>query len=302
MFPIPLLVLVVLLSASPGRIAAAAERPFVVLSSSEIKAYQDAVAGVREGLQGRRVVAYGLDGDPNRIPYVVNQLSLLSPKVVIAVGGLAILALNSRPLDAQVVACLAIDDAHALDPSRSWVVSMYPAPRDVHAILQGFLPNHRIGIPHHPERTGPTLRPTMEFFEQTPIRLVPIGVRSPEDLAPALAAARADIDALWIVPDASFLDTLSIEYLLRYSVVERLPLIGYSDWLARSGGLFSMMPDYRDLGRQAGELAIRINAGERPPHLQSARNMKTFINLRVAKQFQILINPALADLADRVYP
>ncbi|MEW6681839.1 MAG: ABC transporter substrate binding protein [Nitrospirota bacterium] len=291
-----------MISAAFGGIAEAAERPFVVLASSQIKAYQDAVTGVREGLQGHRVVTYSLEGNPNRIPYVVNQISLLSPKVVIAVGGLAVLALDSRSVDAKVVACLAVDDAQVLDPSRSWVVSMYAAPREIYARFQEFLPHHRIGIPHHPERTGPILRPMMEFFEQTPIRLVPIVVRSPGDLAAALSAARADIDALWIVPDSSFLDELSIKYLLRYSVVERLPLIGYSDWFARSGGLFSLMPDYRDLGIQAGELASRINAGEHPSHLQFARNVKTFINLRVAKQLRIPISPSLAALANRVYP
>jgi putative ABC transport system substrate-binding protein len=274
----------------------------VLLVSSDIDAYREASAGALEALRGRRVVTYSLDGDPNRIPHVVNQLTLLSPKIVIAVGGLAVLALKSPLVDAQVVACLAVDDGQPHEPSRFWAVSMYAAPEDVHARFQGFLPKHRIGIPSHPERAGRMLQPIIEAFESTAIRLVPIAVRSPEDLAPALASARAEIDALWVIPDASFLDALSIKYLLRYSVVERLPLIGYSDWLTRSGGLFSLMPDYRDLGRQAAQLALRVDSGERPPHLQFARNVKTFINLRVARQFQIPINPGLAALADRVYP
>jgi uracil-DNA glycosylase len=44
-------------------------------------------------------VTYALGGDPNRIPHVLSQLSLLSPQVVIAIGSLAALALTTHPVD-----------------------------------------------------------------------------------------------------------------------------------------------------------------------------------------------------------
>ena len=104
------------------------------------------------------------------------------------------------------------------------------------------------------------------------------------------------------MPDASFLDAVSIKYLLKYSATEGVPLIGYSAGFTRSGALLSLAGDDRDMGHQAAELAKRVAAGEEPPRVQPPRHILTFFNLRVAERLRIAINPGLVALAERVYP
>ena len=279
-----------------------ADRPIVILTSAPIDAYQQAEAGALAGLRPHRTVTYTLDGDPNRIPHVGDQLSLISPKAVIAIGSLAVMALKAHPVDAPVIFCLVVDHTRALSLPRSWAISMHVPAEEAYQRIRQILPKRRIGIPYDPKRTGRLVGDLVALFQNTSIQLVPIAVQSPVDLSPALFAARARFDALWIVPDASFLDTISVEYLLRYAAAEGLPLIGYSEGFTRSGALLSLVADYRDMGRQAAEVAERVAAGEEPPPIQHPRRVQTSLNLRIADRLGITVNPGLAALAERVYP
>jgi len=279
-----------------------ADRPIVILTSAPIDAYQQAEAGALAGLRPHRTVTYTLGGDPNRIPHVLSQLSLLSPQVVIAIGSLAALALTTHPVDAPVIFCLVVDHPHALRLPRSWAVSMHVPVREAYHRIRQVLPRRRIGVPYDPERTGWLVQELTAFFQHTPIRLIPLAVRSPAELGSALVTARSEFDALWIVPDASFLDAVSIKYLLKYSAAEGVPLIGYSDGFTRSGALLSLTGDDQDMGRQAAELAKRVAAGDEPPRVQHPRHILTFFNLRVAERLHITVNQRLVALAKRVYP
>lgn len=283
----------------------AGDDPIVILTSSQIEAYQQAAAGARERVDGRRqkILTYTLNGDANLIPYVGDQLSLIAPKAVIAIGGLAATALATRPIDAPVVVSVVVDHTNALSRvPHSWAVSMHVPAEEAYDRISRILPKRRIGIPYDPSRTGWLVRDLAAFFDSTPIDLVPFPVESSQALGPALLAVRARIDALWIIPDPSFLDPVSVEYLLRYAVGERLPLIGYSEGFTRSGALFSLGADYQDMGRQAGELIEAILADRQPSRVVHPRRLQTFLNTTVAARLDISLTPALIRLAQRVFP
>jgi putative ABC transport system substrate-binding protein len=283
--------------------ARAGERPFVIIKSSDIDAYREAESGARDRLRGHPVIRYALDGDPDSIPDVAEQVSLLSPRGVVAIGSLAAAALKAHPVEAPVVFCLVIDHNPALKSVRhSWAISMHVPADEAYARIRHIVPEHRIGIPYDPDRSGWLVRDLASFFANTSMTLVPFVVRSSRDLGPALLAVRDRIDALWIVPDTSFLDAVSIKYLLRYSATEGLPLIGYSDGFTRSGAILSLAGDHRDMGRQAAELAERIAAGDAPARVQPPQRVRTLINLQVAARLGVAINPGVAALAERTYP
>jgi putative ABC transport system substrate-binding protein len=289
--------------APPPWSAHAGERPVVIITSSGIDAYQQAELGARERLRGHKVRTYALNGDPDLIPHVTNQVSLLSPQVVIAVGRLAAAALKAHPVEAPVVFCLVINHHAALKSvPDSWAISMHVPAEEARDRIRRIIPEHRIGIPYDPDRSGWLIRDLVSSFTGTSMTLVPFIVRTSRDLGPALLAVRDQIDALWIVPDTSFLDAVSIKYLLRYSATQGLPLIGYSDGFTRSGAILSVATDHRDMGRQAAELADRIAAGQDPARVQPPRRVRTLINLRIAARLGVTIDAGTAALAERIYP
>ncbi len=283
--------------------ARAGERPFVIITSSGIDAYQQAEIGARERLRGHKAVVYELDGDPDSIPDVAEQISLLSPQVIIAIGSLAVAALKAHPVEASVVFCLVVDHNAALrSVPDSWAISMHIPAEEAYTRIRRIVPERRIGIPYHPDRSGWWVHDLESSFRDASMTLVPFIVRSSRDLGPALLRVRDQIDALWIVPDTSFLDAMSVKYLLRYSATEGLPLIGYSDGFTRSGAILSLASDHQDMGRQAAELAQRLTTGDAPSRVQPPRRVRTLINLRVAGRLGITIDRGVAALAERIYP
>ena len=283
-------------------LAEASERPIAILKSDDVEAYNSAAKGVLEALKGQNTQTYTLSGDVNRIDHVMEKVSLVSPKAVIAVGSLAVLALKVHPINVPVVFCLVVNHSKALEIPGSWGISMHLPASEAYERIRQVLPRSRIGIPYDPERTGDLVRDLLSYFKDRPIRLVPMIVRSPSDLAPNVAKIRSEIDALWILPDASFLDPVSAKFLLRYSFSERIPLLAYSEGFSRSGALLSLVADYEDMGRQAAELARLVTSGKKPPRIQNPTRLRTFINIEVANRLNIDVGRSLIVLAERVYP
>jgi putative ABC transport system substrate-binding protein len=280
----------------------ASDQPIVILQSSEIEVYSLAAKGVGEVLKDGKALTYTLAGDPNRIPHVMEKIALVSPRLVIAIGSLATLALKMEPIHVPVVFCLVVNHSEALQMERSWAISMHLPAEEAYRRINEVLPRSRIGIPYDSERTGELVGSLLNYFKGKSIQLIPVPVKSPAGLSTALIQARSKIDALWILPDASFLDPASAKFLLRYSVSESLPLLGYSEGFSKNGALMSMVGDYREMGRQAAETAEQILSGEDPSKVKFPRGIRTYINIQVAKRLNIPVGRSLILLAERIYP
>jgi putative ABC transport system substrate-binding protein len=72
---------------------------------------------------------------------------------------------------------------------------------------------------------------------------------------------------------------------------------------SRAGALISFEADYRDIGRQAGAMALRIIDGENPASIKPAtpRGIKTSLNLAVAKRLRISLDAAAVKEAAEVF-
>lgn len=286
----------------PWQPADGSDRPIVILQSSKIKPYEIAAKGAIEELGTHPILTYVLDGNPDHTSGVIEQIGMVSPRAVIAIGSLAIFSLKEHPINIPVVSCVVVDHTEALQIPDSWVVSMHLPADEAHNRIVQVLPTSRIGIPYNPLRTGELIKTLVEYFSGTTIHLIPFVVQSPAELSPSIDKIRPQIDALWIVPDSTFLTSNSVKYLLRYSGAQRLPLIAYSEGFTKSGALLSLGGDYEDMGRQAARIAIRVLSGDEPSRIQHPERVVTFINLQVAKALNISVRESLVVLAARVFP
>jgi putative ABC transport system substrate-binding protein len=71
----------------------------------------------------------------------------------------------------------------------------------------------------------------------------------------------------------------------------------------KAGALFTLAWDDKDVGRQSGELALRILAGESPNQipLTTPRMIYLVLNLRTAEQIKLKIPPHIVSVAKEVY-
>ena len=83
-----------------------------------------------------------------------------------------------------------------------------------------------------------------------------------EDLLPRFLSLRSKVDAVIAAPDATLYNSATVKPLILASLENRLPVIGFSTSFVRAGAAIGIYPDFREVGKQTGDLAIRTLAGE----------------------------------------
>jgi putative ABC transport system substrate-binding protein len=139
--------------------------------------------------------------------------------------------------------------------------------------------------------------------EAADVRFVKRKIDSEQELPDALKDLSSKIDCLIMVPDSRIYFPVSVEYLLLESLRKKYAVVGLSSQYTRAGAIISFECDYRDLGFQAGEVAMRILDGESPRALRvlRPRKIKYSVNLLAAERLGIHIAPQAVKDADEVF-
>jgi putative ABC transport system substrate-binding protein len=133
------------------------------------------------------------------------------------------------------------------------------------------------------------------------VELIPLVVREPGEMEPAIAAfARGPNDGL-IVTIGTLTDAHR-DAIGKLAASHRLPAVYPFPFFVRSGGLISYGPDLVDSYRRAASYVDRILKGEKPADLpvQQATKIDLAINLKAAKALGLEIPPTLLARADEV--
>jgi len=71
----------------------------------------------------------------------------------------------------------------------------------------------------------------------------------------------------------------------------------------KAGALFTLTWNDKDIGRQAGELALKVLGGEHPSQIPvtTPRMIYLILNLRTAEQINVEIPPHIVSVAKEVY-
>ncbi|MGR3218889.1 MAG: ABC transporter substrate-binding protein [Candidatus Anammoxibacter sp.] len=134
-------------------------------------------------------------------------------------------------------------------------------------------------------------------------QLVGKKIDSKKEFPRALKEISKRIDILVMIPDQTIYFLQSIKHLLIESVKKKFPVAGLSSFHTKAGAIISFESDYRDMGRQAGEIAFRILKGENPVDIPASRprKVKYSLNLLVAERFGIKIRPEIIKEASEVF-
>ena len=132
------------------------------------------------------------------------------------------------------------------------------------------------------------------------LEVVPLEVRRTEDIAPALASVKGNVDALYVVTDP-LLNTNRIA-INTLANADRLPTIHGEKAYVEAGGLMSYGSNYPDLFRRAAEQVDKILRGAKPGDIPVEQPTKfdLAINLTTAKAIGVTVPPSLLAQADDV--
>ena len=288
---------------SPG-LASATD--VVILKSSDIAAYNQAISGFKAALPNDVVLAeYDLQGDLEKGRKLARKIRAADPALVFTVGLKAAKAAQLEIVDIPVVYAMVLDPAkYGLNaPNMTGVLMEIPMERQL-IMIKSLLPRLKhVGTLYDPSKTATLIEDARRLLKSNGTELVPIPLNNERDVPGALRTLLPSIDALWLVPDSTVLTDESLRFILNTALEERVPVVGFSREFARSGALLCLSVNYGDIGRQAGQLTRKILDGQvslpmKPLHPD---RIETSLNLKTAKFLGIEIPKDLESKADEVY-
>jgi putative ABC transport system substrate-binding protein len=286
----------------------------VVVKSRALPAYDAAEQGFTSVVASQGQVSakeYVLSGDPAVTRQVVAQITSNPPDVVLALGTEAAQQVGKAVGNIPVVFAIVVDPVQSdllSNPSRpggnmTGVSLLIPAADTLGALQRAAPHAKRIGIIYDPSNSQRSVKEMTDAARAAGLQVVARPVRSASEVPRAAEELRGKIDALYAPVDGTVYSPQSARHVLLFAVRNAIPVAGFSSNLVAAGALLALYPDYTDIGRQAGYIALRVLLGEAPGRIPVAAPRKSLLalNLNVARTLGLTIPSALRDSADKVY-
>lgn len=119
----------------------------------------------------------------------------------------------------------------------------------------------------------------------------------------ALDTLLGNVDGLWSLSDPTVFSRTNTRMILTRTLKEQVPFMGFSSTIVASGALFALDFDYKDIGRQVGELSERVLRGESPSQLPVTRPgiIWLYYNENTARRVLIDIPEEIKIVAKKVF-
>lgn len=277
-----------------------------ILRSSDLKAYNDAIAGFKAAAPGGTTYTeYDLQGDLEQGKQLARKIRVSDASLVVAVGLKAALAAKLEIVDIPVLFMMILDPLkHRLNAENmTGVLLEIPTDRQF-KIMRTFLPTlRRISMMYDPDKTAPKLKEAESRALTYEFQLRGFPVEHEKEIPQQLRSLLSESEALWLVPDSTVLTDESIRFILESALAKHVPVVGFSSEFTRLGALLSMSIDYGEVGREAGLLAKRIVNGEQRLPLKpvSVQRVRITVNQKTARYLGVTIPKELDSLIDETY-
>lgn len=276
-------------------ISAVSAGEIAILKSSDLPYYEQAVLGFRAGLPSpMQVREYNIGGQFTQGREIGRALRASPPTLVFAVGLKAALAAKLEIFDTPVIFCMVLNpESHGLPTSNMTGITVRTSAATQLTAIRSVMPDRRrIGVLYDEAQSGDFVRQAHRLAKQSGFELVPVAVRSQEDLAPAVRTLFPKIDALWLLQDQTVISESSIPFLLESTIDAKIALFTFSSTLVQQGALGALVVDPWAVGQQAARLARTqlddptkpLGPLHEPEYPQLALNLNTaeYLGLRLA--------------------
>jgi putative ABC transport system substrate-binding protein len=271
----------------------------VVVRDQEFNAYGQAYAGFKQEIKKSkkqlRFVFYNLKKQHSE--EVIGDIILKEPELIFTLGAKATRLIKKRITKIPVIFCLVLDPigdgfvkSRISSGNNLTGICLYiPASTQFLALKQIIPFAKRIGVIYNPLKTGSTIKEGKKVAKNLGLQLVTRIVNFQKEVPKALKSFKNNIDVLWIIVDTTVYTSRSISFVLETALKNKIPVLGFSVNMVKAGALLSLYADYKDMGRQAGEIAVRILDGEKPEEIPISfpRKINMSINLKVAELMEI---------------
>jgi len=300
---IPFILLFVFVSSA---VYPAEEKKIVVIKSRGGIPYDMAFGGFKEHLARAEVevqiMEYSIEGksEDERLK-LTEEIISKNPDLILTLGTPATLFAQEHIKEVCSIFTM------VLDPTASRIllpgVSMdIPSRLMLEGLRKNFPDIRRIGLIYTPD-TVHLYKEIARVSDEWGFQLIAKEITSPGEFPDAFKSVCEKADCFLMIPDPEIYFPTSVEYLLLESLRMKVPVVGLSASYTKAGALVSFECDYQYLGKQAGELALKVFAGgERfPMKIEKPRKINFSLNLLVAERLNIKIPSRTTKEASEVF-
>lgn len=261
----------------------------VVLMSSDIKPYEEALQGFRSSCDCSAITisANGMDRSS-----VLDEIHSHHPDIVLAIG-LDALSLVNNIRDLPVVYVMITGPSpHGEGKSNISGVSMYVHPSSYFDAMTKLFPwAKRVGVIYDPGNSGAYVKEAAREAAARGIKLV-AKEASTADAVPHLMDSMKDrIDIFWMLPEAALLNSATVDYMLLFSFGNKVPIFTFSRRYMDMGAAAALTVSPFHMGVQAGLIARKLKAtGGTGQVLVDADASGVLINRKVIEKLGVRYN------------
>jgi len=228
--------------------------------------------------------------------------------VVFAIGPEALKAVTAEHRDLPTLVAFAFGGggASAAASPRATTVPLAVSPAQQVSIIKRSLPSimdaprqPRLGVLYDPSLSAALVAECSAAASAAGLTLVKAPVARREDVAEAARDLIGRVEALWLIPDPTAVTPQSFRFLVQLSLANKVPLIGFSEGMARAGAVLAIQADYSEAGLRAGLAARKMLDGQ-PAGLEAPEGM-VFLNARTSEMLDIVLPKKARDRATRVF-
>lgn len=266
-------------SAEPGRV--------VVLSSQDGGAYDALIGGFRQHLAERSVglwVDVYVVRHEAELRHALTDVNTTRAQVVLTLGSAVTDAAVRELHDIPIVASMILT-AEELPRTGNTTGVLLEFPLETQfEWMRRILPDSTtVGVMFNPSENHTKVIAASRVAGTMGLTLVPREVATPRSLPDALQTLSRTVDVLWSVSDQIAMTPRTAEPILLAGFRNKIPLAGLSTSWVKAGALYALERDYTDIGRQCGELAVKLLNGAHagslavvhPRKVNYALNLKT---------------------------
>lgn len=281
-----------LVLSSLGGTAARADEVVVVMSS-KLDAYQQALEGFQEAFGGA-VPAMGV-ADPLRLPNDV--------RIVVAFGGKA--AQAKYPKNIALVYCMApaikLEQSGRFGPSVQ--IQMLPRADAVLLRFKDIQPTmKRLAVLWASDSLEEYAEGLREASAAAGIKIFSERLDGPDEIPERLRAINGKVDALWLSPDPLLVNAQTFSVIKEFSWSNNIPFYAPTAALTEKGAAASISSSYREIGRAAAQAVRRLLSGTSAGSTIYPEKADVTVNLSAAARSGLRIENEAARRADRVIP
>ncbi len=295
-------------------VQAAVAEPFVAVTAIVEHATLDAVrdgvrdrlaeAGLRTG-RGLRFEYRSAGADAVVAAAIARDLASARPDVIVAISIPSAAAIAAATADIPVVFAAVEDplvaglvtDAHA---NVTGLAHRAPLTEHLSLILELLPQATKVGVPFgsNTPRIAAEARELATAAAAFGIEVVAVPVASRDEFDRALETMITEVDAVLLL-GGDELAAAGLEHAAELGAARDVPIFATDPEMVAGGAVAALYLDYYDLGRQAGDLVLRILAGEAPAHIpvRPASATGLVVNPEAAESMGLRLPPRVIDRA-----